>query len=84
MDERIPQKSHEIKKRVNMMGELPDILSLPLPDEVRKAIEEILKEQGAKEELARIGVLKVLLEKGGEIRLVKMSEKNRATNQEIR
>jgi len=56
-----------------MVDEFPDILGFPLPDEVRKAIEEILKEQGAKEELMRIGILKVIRGKGGEIRLVKMS-----------
>jgi len=59
-----------------MADEFPDILGFPLPDEVRRAIEEILGEQKAKEELARIGILKVILEKGGEIRLVKMSGKN--------
>jgi len=56
-----------------MEDNYPDILSLPLPDEIRKAIEEILKEQGAKEELVRIGILKLMQGEGGEIRLVKRS-----------
>jgi len=54
---------------------LPDILSLPLPDEARRAIEEILGEPDAKEELIRLGILKVIKGKGGEIRLgVNLSE----------
>ena len=56
-----------------MVDEFPDIFSVPLPDEVRRAIEEILGEQKAKEELMRIGVLGLIQRKGGEIRLVKMS-----------
>jgi len=58
-----------------MADEFPDILGFPLPDEVRKAIEEILSEPGAKEELIRLGILKVIKGKGGEIRLgVNLSE----------
>jgi len=58
-----------------MVDELPDILSLPLPDEARRAIEEILGEPDAKEELIRLGILKVIKGKGGEIRLgVSLSE----------
>jgi len=56
-----------------MVDESHDIFGFPLSDDVRKAIEEILCEQGAKEELMRIGILELMQRKGGEIRLAKMS-----------
>mgnify|MGYP001100244143 CR=1 FL=1 len=68
MDERISSESNEVKERMNMTDHF-DVLSLPLPDEVKKAIEEILGEQKAKEQLTRISTLKTIQAKGGEIRL---------------
>ncbi|MFB0522150.1 MAG: hypothetical protein ACETV1_00130 [Candidatus Bathyarchaeia archaeon] len=47
------------------------IFEFPLPDDVRKMIEEILKERKAKEELMRIGILGLIKSKGGEVRLAK-------------
>jgi len=73
MDERIPRKPHEIEKRVSIMDELPEILNLPLPEEVRKAVEEIVGEEGAKKELMGIAILRLMKGMAGEIRLVNMS-----------
>lgn len=56
-----------------MVEEFRDISSLPLPEEVKRAVEEILGEQKAKEELMKMGVLGLMQRKGGEIRLVKRS-----------
>jgi ribosomal protein S18 acetylase RimI-like enzyme len=56
-----------------MVDESPDFSNLPIPEEVRKAVDEILKGNEARDELVRIGVLEAMKRKGGEIRLVKKS-----------
>jgi RimJ/RimL family protein N-acetyltransferase len=44
-----------------------DYYELPLPEEVKDAVRDILENPKAKEELRRIGVLELLRRKGGEI-----------------
>lgn len=56
-----------------MADKFSDALGFPLPDEVRKAVEEILGEREAKEELMRVGILDLMKRRGGEIRLAKKS-----------
>lgn len=46
-----------------------DLSEFSLPDEIRKAVEEILKERKAKEELLKIGTLKAMQGKGGQIKV---------------
>ncbi len=55
-----------------MMDNFSESLDFPIPDEVKKAIEEILVDGKVNEELTRTAILKLLKGKGGEIRLVKM------------
>ena len=46
-----------------------DVSEFPLPDKVRKAVEDILRERKARKELLRIGTLKALQGKGGRIKV---------------
>lgn len=64
-----------------MDGELDkifeDIHALPIPDDIKHAIEEILQnDKKAREELARLGLLGFIKRHGGEIRMVKMPGEN--------
>ncbi len=46
-----------------------DVFEFPLPDDVKRTIEEILREEGARKELMRMALLEFVKRKGGEIRL---------------
>lgn len=50
------------------------LYELPLPDEVKEVIEEILKERGAREELIRMGILG-FMQRGVEIRMMDEASK---------
>jgi len=52
-----------------MLDKFSDMFEFPLPDDVKKTIEEILMEEGAKKELVRIALLNLIKRKGGGIRL---------------
>lgn len=54
---------------MSVTAKLHDLIELPLPDEVKEAVEEILRERGAREELTRMGVLGLMQRKGGGIRV---------------
>jgi predicted nucleotidyltransferase len=60
---------------MSMVVRLHDITELPLPDEIKEAVEEILGEQEAREELMRIGILGLLQRKGSGIRIMDASSR---------
>lgn len=59
---------------MSLTTKLHELIELPFPDEVKEAIEELLKEQGVREELIRMGILGFMKSRGGEIRLVESSK----------
>jgi hypothetical protein len=60
---------------MSMMAKPHDLIELPLPDEVKEAIEEILKEREAKEEITRMGVLGLMRRSGGGIKVREVASK---------
>jgi GNAT superfamily N-acetyltransferase len=58
-----------------------DFFELPIPNEVKDAVRDVLEDPNAREELRRIGVLEFLQSKGGEIC---MRERKDPPNLEIR
>jgi len=66
-----------------MMERFSDVLEFPLPDDVKKTIEEILREEGVKKELMRTAILDLMKRKGGEIRLNSKQSKSLDTLEEI-
>lgn len=61
-------------KELNQIFE--DTLALPIPDELKQVIEEILrKDEKAREELTRLGLLGFMKKHGGEIRMTKKRKK---------